>query len=363
MPLDELFAEANRQLTICNSCRYCEGYCPVWPALELRTELSHGDITHLANLCHDCRDCFHACMYTGPHEFALNPPQVFASVRSGTYQDHVWPRQVPAFLRGRTGIAVLALVVGAVLLALALLLRDDARAATTGSPYGLLPHWVLVGVVSAPVLWGIAVTAVATARYWRAVHGRLAGLGHPAAWASSLVDGVRLRHMRGGGEECTYPDEEPSRLRRRFHGAMLGGLLLCLASTVSAAVQQEFLGMLPPYPLLSVPPVTGTLGGIGIVVGCTGLLWLKRRGDPGLSTERMRRADYGLLVCLLLLSVTGLLTLALRSTEAFLAILFLHLVAVIGCFTLAPYTKFMHAVYRLLSIYKDRLDQAGHPST
>ena len=31
---DGPFAEADRQLTICNACRYCEGYCAVFPALE-----------------------------------------------------------------------------------------------------------------------------------------------------------------------------------------------------------------------------------------------------------------------------------------------------------------------------------------
>ena len=59
-PLTGLFAEADRQLTICNACRYCEGYCAVFPALERRRELTGGDITHLADLCHDCRDCFTA---------------------------------------------------------------------------------------------------------------------------------------------------------------------------------------------------------------------------------------------------------------------------------------------------------------
>ena len=81
MPFDDLFAEAERQLNVCNSCRYCAGYCPVWPALELRTAMTQGDITHLSNLCHDCRDCFTACMYTAPHEFDINPPAIFTQLR------------------------------------------------------------------------------------------------------------------------------------------------------------------------------------------------------------------------------------------------------------------------------------------
>ena len=68
-PFAWLFTEAERQLTICNACRYCEGYCAVFPALERRRELTEGDIAHLADLCHDCRACYTACMYAPPHEF------------------------------------------------------------------------------------------------------------------------------------------------------------------------------------------------------------------------------------------------------------------------------------------------------
>src|SRR5487761_2081333 len=88
---DELIIEANRQLNICNACRYCEGYCAVFPALERRTKLGIGDLAQLANLCHDCRDCYFACMYIPPHDFALNPPQLLSELRQVTYEDCVAP--------------------------------------------------------------------------------------------------------------------------------------------------------------------------------------------------------------------------------------------------------------------------------
>src|SRR5262249_59091951 len=91
MPELDLFAEAERQLTICNACRYCEGYCAVFPALELRRELTDGDTVFLAHLCHDCRACYYACMYTPPHEFAVNVPRVFAQVRQATYARYASP--------------------------------------------------------------------------------------------------------------------------------------------------------------------------------------------------------------------------------------------------------------------------------
>src|SRR6201985_1112433 len=96
----DLFAEARRQLSVCNACRYCAGYCPVWPELELRTDLTDGDLGYLANLCHDCQDCYTACMYTAPHEFALNPPKAFAGLRDDTCRRYAWPRERPRWLGG-----------------------------------------------------------------------------------------------------------------------------------------------------------------------------------------------------------------------------------------------------------------------
>ena len=80
MSTDNL-AEARRQLEICNACRYCEGYCSVFPGVHRRRAFSDPDIKHLANLCHNCRGCFYACQYTAPHEFALNLPAILAGAQ------------------------------------------------------------------------------------------------------------------------------------------------------------------------------------------------------------------------------------------------------------------------------------------
>src|ERR1700722_9522893 len=87
----ELFAEADRQLTICNACRYCEGLCPVFPAMELRKSFTKDDIRYLANLCHDCRACHQACMFTEPHELAINIPKMTSEVRMESYEHWSWP--------------------------------------------------------------------------------------------------------------------------------------------------------------------------------------------------------------------------------------------------------------------------------
>ena len=50
--------EARRQIEICNACRYCEGFCSVFPAMTRNKAFADGDLTHLANLCHNCRGCY-----------------------------------------------------------------------------------------------------------------------------------------------------------------------------------------------------------------------------------------------------------------------------------------------------------------
>src|SRR5437773_3446100 len=94
------------QLDVCNACRYCEGYCAVFPALEKRRNFSPGDVVYLANLCHDCRACFYACMYAPPHEFGVNIPKALAEVRERTYAQYALPR-VAARLAERHGAVLL----------------------------------------------------------------------------------------------------------------------------------------------------------------------------------------------------------------------------------------------------------------
>ena len=84
-------AEVGRQMQICNACRYCEGFCAVFPAMTRRLEFGKADIHFLANLCHNCGACLHACQYAPPHEFAVNVPQAMAEVRGQTYVDYAWP--------------------------------------------------------------------------------------------------------------------------------------------------------------------------------------------------------------------------------------------------------------------------------
>lgn len=79
--------EVQRALQICNACRYCESFCAVFAAMTKRLEFNQADIHYLANLCHNCGACLHACQYAPPHEFGVNIPKAMAQVRLETYQE------------------------------------------------------------------------------------------------------------------------------------------------------------------------------------------------------------------------------------------------------------------------------------
>jgi citrate/tricarballylate utilization protein len=351
--MDELIAEAGRQLKICNACRYCEGYCAVFPALERRSVFEAGDVTSLANLCHDCRACFYACMYAPPHEFGVNPPEILSRVRAATYESYVPPPPLPAWLRGRDAAVIAAAVVGAALLALVALTEGIDALFRHRGPYQVISYPALLVTVLLPSAWSVAVMLRGAARYWRDTHGPLRDLADWRAWGTALVRAGRLAYLRGGGADCYYPGADPSPARRRLHAAVFYGFAACFAATVSAAFLQDILGIPPPYPLLSVPVILGTAGGLAMIVGCAGLIALARRSDPALGA-----ADYGLLTGLGLLAATGLLTLLFRATPAYGLILIAHLATIVVCFCIAPYTRFAHSVYRLLAIVADNIEAA-----
>src|SRR5215217_4157771 len=121
LPLSAGESELARQMQICNACRYCEGFCAVFPAMTRRLEFGKADIHYLANLCHNCGACLHACQYAPPHEFAVNVPQAMAKVRRDTYAAFAWPAPLGALYR-RNGLALsVALAAGfALFLAIAL---------------------------------------------------------------------------------------------------------------------------------------------------------------------------------------------------------------------------------------------------
>jgi citrate/tricarballylate utilization protein len=360
----DLFAEANRQLTICNACRYCEGFCPTFRALELRRSFTPDDIRYLANLCHDCRACYDACMFTPPHEFAINFPKVMSEVRLESYQHWSWPRFLGRSFSNTTRGILLGVLAAAVVYVLGWLLvpadQFFARHVGPGAFYQIVPYAAMVLPAIALCVYGAAIWIQGSVRFWSGTESpvlrRSSGL---APLLRALKDALSLRYLGGGGPGCSYPDERPSSARRVFHSFVFWGFLLDFASTTLAFVYEDFRHLLPPYPLLSAPVMFGVVGGVGLILGTAGLLWMKIESDRGLSAPRAYTMDYAFLIFLGLTAFTGMLTLALRGTSALAAVLLLHLGTVAALFTTAPYGKFVHVAYRSFALIRYQIEAEG----
>lgn len=355
----ELLAEADRILTICNACRYCEGVCPVFPALERRETFVESDIVFLGNLCHDCRACYYVCPFTAPHEFNVNVPAVMSEVRITTYAGYAWPTALSKALnRGWRGIGlVTGLLLLVILLAVTRLSSTGLVGARSGagSFYEVVPWLAMFVPATLMTLYGFGVVVVAAARFWRATRTPLRSLVSVRAAVRAGGDAMGLRNLGGGGPGC-YTHERPSHRRRIAHSLVFYGFLATFLSTVAAAVQQDVFGWLPPYPALSVPVVSGTVGGVAIIVGCIDLIRLKVGSDGRLAARKMLSLDYAFLIVLIAISANGLLLLVLRETVLMPIMLATHLALVGAFYITAPYGKFAHFIYRYGALVQDRME-------
>ncbi|WP_421829126.1 tricarballylate utilization 4Fe-4S protein TcuB [Lacisediminimonas profundi] len=348
--------EVSRQLTICNACRYCEGFCAVFPAMTRRLEFAKADIHYLANLCHNCGACLHACQYAPPHEFAVNIPQSMAKVRVQTYAEYAWPASLGALYK-RNGITVaLALAGGlALFLVLAVLISGSlVHAPLAGNFYAIFPHNTLVLMFGAVFGFAVLALAIGVRSFWRNVtEPQFLDNASGAAVGEAAHDALRLKYLDGGhGEGCNEESDRFTLARRRFHHATFYGFMLCFASTGVATLYHYLLGWPAPYPVTSLPVVLGTLGGIGLLVGPAGLLWLNLRRHPLHGDVQQRPMDRGFILLLLLVSATGLALLVLRDTRAMALLLAIHLGTVMALFLTLPYGKFAHGVYRSAALLK-----------
>jgi citrate/tricarballylate utilization protein len=342
--------QARRFVEICNACRYCEGYCAVFPAIELRRQFTSGNLSYLANLCHDCRGCYYSCQYAPPHEFALNLPKAFAELRLQTYERYAWPRSLAALFR-RSGLAasILALLCTLIFVWLAKT-PFTANTEQAGAFYAVLPEGIMIAITGAAFLFSVLALTIGLLNFWRDTNSP-ASVDAPSLRAA-LTDIFTLRNLGGGGDGCNNRDDSFSQSRRYFHQALFYGFLLCFASTCTAAIYEHIFGWLSPYPFFSPPVLLGALGGLGMMVGIAGLVQIKLTADPAPASKLLLDIDYSFLVLLFVAAGTGLLLEAMRATAAMGALLAVHLGVITSLFLMLPYCKFVHGIYRAAALLR-----------
>ncbi|MBM4298726.1 MAG: tricarballylate utilization 4Fe-4S protein TcuB, partial [Deltaproteobacteria bacterium] len=358
----DLVKDGARQMTICNACRYCEGYCAVFPAMEQRRIFTKADLTYLANLCFDCRDCYYACQYAPPHEFGVNIPKLMAELRADTYREFTWPKLF-AGLFNHNALAVGVISVLSMLGIFAAVLIFQGPAALfgvhlgEGAFYRVVPFVAMTVPPSLIALYGLAVFLIGAVRFWRETGSSVTELVDLGALWRAVKDAFGLAYMKGGGAGCNYPGEEFSLSRFWFHHLVFYGFLLDLVATSIAAFYDHFLGWQAPYPYFSLPVVFGTVGGLMLIVGTLGLLELKRRSNRDAAHGAMFSMDVVFLILLFLTSFTGLLLLGFRETAAMGTLLVIHLGVVAALFITLPYGKFAHVVYRYAALVRYAIEQ------
>lgn len=351
----EAIAEARRQVEICNACRYCEGYCSVFPAIARQRVFADGDITQLANLCHNCRGCYYACQYTEPHEFALNLPRVLAETRAESWERFAWPGGFGGVFQ-KHGVAVAAILV-LTLSAMFAAIRAFRPESGEGF-YAVLSHSAMVAIFAPAFVLPLAAIDVGLGRYWREVGGGRVSWAH---LKSAFADAARLKNLSGGqGQGCNYErGDRYSNVQRYLHQAVLYGFLLCFASTSSGTLLHYVFDSPAPYGFWSLPKLLGVPGGVLLVIGGAGLARLKMQAERDLGAPRLWGGEMAFVLLLLATGATGLALYAATGTGAVAGLLALHLGTVLALFLLMPYSKMVHGFYRLAALTRDAQIKAG----
>ena len=350
-------SEADRMLQICNACRYCEGFCAVFPAMTRRIEFTPSVVNYLANLCHNCGACLHACQYAPPHQFGVNIPQVMAQVRKETYMAYAWPKTFGSLYK-KNGLLlslVTAISICFFLMLSALLNGTLSSAPADGNFYAVFSHNTLALMFGAVFSFSLLAITIGLIRFWCEITpGSISG----NAVAEATHDVLTLKYLGGGhGEGCNNEDDAFSLWRKRFHHFTFYGFMLCFAATSVATVYHYVFYLHAPYSVTSLPVLLGILGGIGLLIGPAGLLYLNLRRNSAHGDASQKPMDRAFIALLFLISASGLALLVYRDTPAMALLLILHLGFVMALFLTMPYSKFAHGFYRMAALLKNAVEK------
>lgn len=349
-------AEVSRQMHICNGCRYCEGFCAVFPAMTRRLEFGKADIHYMANLCHNCGACLHSCQYAPPHDFVINVPRAMAKVRAQTYADYAWPKSLGTLYK-HNGLA-LSLILAASLsafLLMALQLNGGLwSAGVTNHFYDLFPHNLLVSMFAPVFLFSALALTLGVRQFWKEITPATSGAPLSlVAGAEATGAALRLKYLDGGhGDGCNNEDDAFTLSRRRAHHLTFYGFMLCFAATSVATIYHYALGWTAPYDLPELPKILGAIGGVSLLLGTAVLFKLNLARHPLHGDPEQKTMDLGFIALLFFTSATGLALWFARGHTAMPALLAIHLGVVMALFATLPYSKFAHGIFRTAALLR-----------
>lgn len=356
----ELMERTKKSIGICNSCRYCEGFCAVFPAMEKRLCFAESDINYLANLCHNCSECLYACQFAPPHEYGVNIPKQLAMVRTSSYEEFATPKFLSS-LFVKHGLISSILLVLVLTMFLLIIPRETANYADPHNFYNYISHNALVILFGCAFIWMIVSIINSCVRFRNHICEADERIFSLPALKRAAHEAFSLKYLHGNIKTgCTYPEDDISPWRRYFHHATFYGFMLCFAATASGTILHYFFSMHAPYDFVSIPKLLGTSGGVLLAIGTAGLFVLKLKANPEIRDIRQLGMDYAFIGLLFLAAVTGLILMLLRETEALPTMLAVHLSVILTLFITMPFSKFVHGFYRFIALSKNATEDLKH---
>ena len=316
-----------------------------------RLSFAQNDIHYMANLCHNCGSCLHACQYAEPHDFAVNIPRSMAQVRVKTYETYAWPAFMGATY-AKNGLWVALCLFASLALFISLLLPSPTQEASNF--YGLMSHDTMVSWFAPVFLFDVLALGIGVYRFMSNITPATSGAAVTTPAALEATHNIMsLKYLDGGHHEgCNNEDDAFTLWRQRMHHFTFYGFLLCFASTSVATLYHYLLGEHAPYAWGTLPKVLGVIGGLSLLVGTLGLGWLNLKRHPWHGDLKQKPMDLGFIALLALCAATGLLLWLSHGSSYLPVMLATHLASIMALFLTLPYGKFAHGIYRSAALIR-----------
>jgi quinone-modifying oxidoreductase subunit QmoC len=381
--VEDIVKSGGGDLKKCYQCATCSVVCElstetapfprkemIWAQWGLRDRLiTDPDIWR----CHQCNDCSIRC----PR--GARPGDVLAAVRQKSIEHHAFPNFLARAVNQVKFYPLLLVMVPALLLTLALVLRGPVEAILPFEEHGdafyagFFPHWLLIGFYSSFTTISFLGLLVGLARFWRgmAASDKEQGREPVLGVIPSVIRIVTSTLVHDRFAKCT--DKAG---RRLSHLMAFYGFNVLFIVTVWATIDiylMPLLGVDSLYPFDLVHPmkILGNVGGVLLIAGA--ILALRDRladsSESGFSTS----FDWTFVWLLLLVGITGFATEVFRFIVdpaqrtaleyAAYTFYFVHLVMVFSLLVYLPYSKFAHIFYRTVALvyaeHTGRTQEAG----
>ncbi|MHC4599084.1 MAG: quinone-interacting membrane-bound oxidoreductase complex subunit QmoC [Planctomycetota bacterium] len=364
--IDRVVESGGESLKHCYQCATCSVVCElspdrrpfprkemIWSQWGLKDRLiADPDVW----LCYQCNDCSTHC----PR--GARPGDVMGAIRREGVIHYASPGFFARWVN-RPTTAPVVLVVAAVLLGLALLLRDPlAEALGITRSVGdrivyaytpVFPHWLLNGFFIFFGLLALLVVVLGVLRFWRDMKGSDAREGKvkpKKPVGASLVSALKKIITHGDFPTCS--SERP-----RFLSHLLvfyGFIALSLVAFWIVTIRLNPLvpsGFAFPFAFWSPWKILANLAGAAVLAGC--VLMILERLRAGKKAGAGSFFDWALLILIPAVVGSGFFTEVLhyfRVVNLRYVAYFTHLVFVFSLLMYLPYSKLAHMVYRTAAL-------------